>query len=111
MATLLPRGGVQGRTPGYGHTGVAGPTGLAALRAALGRLRSVVDVHEMRERAVRELCVGLGFDRAVLFTVDDGFLVAEAAWFNGDSSWAAEFTAYARKLEMRPKLDHMLLES
>ncbi len=110
VATVLPRG-VQGRTPGYGHDGVDGPSDLGALREALGRLRSVLDVRELGERAVRELCVSLGFDRAVLFQVEGEYLVAESAWFSGDPSWAAEFTALARRPEVRPKLDHMLLES
>ena len=110
MATVLPRG-VQGRTPGYGHEGVDGPSELGALREALGRLRSVLDVRELGDRAVRELCVSLGFDRAVLFNVENEYLVAEAAWFTGDPSWAAEFVALARRPKMRPKLDHMLLES
>jgi DNA-binding CsgD family transcriptional regulator len=68
-------------------------------------------VRELGERAVRELCVSLGFDRAVLFHVDNDYLVAESAWFSGDPSWAAEFLALARRPEVRPKLDHMLLES
>src|SRR3954453_14089565 len=94
VATVLPRG-VQGRTPGYGHEGADGPTELGALREALGRLRSVVDVRELGERAVRELCVSLGFDRAVFFLVEGEYLVAEATWFDGDPSWAAEFLALA----------------
>jgi LuxR family transcriptional regulator, regulator of acetate metabolism len=110
VATVMPRG-VQGRTPGYGHIGVERPTELGALREALGRLRSVADVRELGERAVRELCVSLGFDRAVLFNVEDDYLVAEAAWFAGDPQWAAEFVGFARATETRPKLDHMLLES
>jgi LuxR family transcriptional regulator, regulator of acetate metabolism len=68
-------------------------------------------VRELGERAVRELCLSLGFDRAVLFHVDDDYLVCEAAWFTGDPSWAAEFVGLARRPEVRPKLDHMLLES
>jgi len=75
---------MQGRTPGYGHVGVEGPTRLAHLREALGRLRSVTDVRELGERAVRELCQTVGFDRAVLFAVEHDELVAESAWFNGD---------------------------
>jgi DNA-binding CsgD family transcriptional regulator len=97
--------------PAYGHIGVEGPSELGALREALGRLRSVVDVRELGERAVRELCVSVGFDRAVLFNVEDDHLVAEAAWFTGDAQWAAEFVTFARGADTRPRLDHMLLES
>jgi DNA-binding CsgD family transcriptional regulator len=110
VATALPRA-LQGRTPGYGHDRVEGPTELGALREALGRLRSVVDVRELGERAVRELCVSLGFDRAVLFNVENDELIAQAAWFNGDAEWALDFVTFARGLEVTPRLDHMLLES
>jgi len=110
VATALPRA-LQGRTPGYGHVGVEGPNGLAQLREALGRLRSVVDVRELGDRAVRELCETLGFDRAVLFAIENEELVAESAWFTGDADWANEFVKLARRPEVRPRLDHMLLES
>src|SRR3954451_15426373 len=110
VATVLPRG-VQGRTPGYGHEGVDGPSELGALREALGRLRSVVDVRELGERAVRELCETLGFDRAILFAVEQDELVAQAVWFTGDPEWSNEFLKLARRDEVRPRLDHMLLES
>ena len=110
VATTLP-GALQGRTPGYGHVGVEGPNRLAHLREALGRLRSVVDVRELGERAVRELCETLGFDRAILFAVEHDELVAEAVWFAGDPDWANEFLKLARRDGIRPRLDHMLLES
>ena len=104
-------GAMQGRTPGYGHVGVEGPTRLAHLREALGRLRSVVDVRELSDRAVRELCETLGFDRAILFAVENDELIAESVWFTGDADWAAEFLKLARRDGVRPRLDHMLLES
>jgi LuxR family transcriptional regulator, regulator of acetate metabolism len=110
VATTLP-GAMQGRTPGYGHVGVDGPNRLAHLREALGRLRSVVDLRELGDRAVRELCETLGFDRAILFTVEHDELVAAAAWFSGDPDWASEFMKLARRDGIRPRLDHMLLES
>jgi DNA-binding CsgD family transcriptional regulator len=68
-------------------------------------------VHELGERAVRELCETLGFDRAILFAVEHDELVAEAVWFTGDPDWANEFRKLARRDEVRPRLDHMLLES
>ena len=71
----------------------------------------MVDVHELSDRAVRELCETVGFDRAVLFAVENEELVAEAAWFTGDLDWADEFVKLARRPEVRPRLDHMLLES
>src|SRR3954451_6671165 len=110
VATTLP-GAMQGRTPGYGHVGVEGPNRLAHLREALGRLRSVVDVRELGERAVRELCETLGFDRAILFAVENDELIAEAVWFTGDPEWSNEFLKLARRDGVRPRLDHMLLES
>jgi DNA-binding CsgD family transcriptional regulator/transcriptional regulator with GAF, ATPase, and Fis domain len=68
-------------------------------------------VRELGERAVRELCETLGFDRAILFAVEHDELVAEAVWFTGDPDWANEFYELARREEVRPRLDHMLLES
>src|SRR5437868_5249279 len=87
VATTLP-GAMQGRTPGYGHAGVEGPIRLAQLREALGRLRSVADVRELGDRAVRELCETVGFDRAILFAVENDELIAESVWFTGDADWA-----------------------
>jgi LuxR family transcriptional regulator, regulator of acetate metabolism len=110
VATTLS-GAMQGRTPGYGHVGVDGPNRLAHLREALGRLRSVVDVRELGDRAVRELCDTLGFDRAILFAVEHDELIAESVWFAGDPEWATEFHKMARRDGVRPRLDHMLLES
>jgi DNA-binding CsgD family transcriptional regulator/transcriptional regulator with GAF, ATPase, and Fis domain len=68
-------------------------------------------VHELGDRAVRELCETLGFDRAILFAVEQDELVAEAVWFSGDADWAGEFKELARREGVRPRLDHMLLES
>jgi DNA-binding CsgD family transcriptional regulator len=68
-------------------------------------------VRELGERAVRELCQTVGFDRAVLFAVEQDELIAESAWFAGDPDWAREFVALARRPGVRPRLDHMLLES
>jgi LuxR family transcriptional regulator, regulator of acetate metabolism len=110
VATTLP-GAMQGRTPGYEHVGVEGPNRLAHLREALGRLRSVVDVRELGQRAVREVCETLGFDRAILFAVENDELIAEAVHFSGDAEWANEFLKLARRDGVRPRLDHMLLES
>src|SRR4051812_18984401 len=110
VATTLP-GALQGRTPGYGQVELEGPNRLAHLREALGRLRSVVDVRELGDRAVRELCETVGFDRAILFAVENDELVCEATWFTGDPDWANEFKKLARRDGLRPRLDHMLLES
>jgi LuxR family transcriptional regulator, regulator of acetate metabolism len=68
-------------------------------------------VRELGQRGVRELCQTLGFDRALLFAVEHDELVAEAVWFSGDPEWAQEFLKLARRDEVRPRLDHMLLES
>src|SRR5437868_9098340 len=108
VATIVPRA-TQGSAPGYGHESVVPPTDLAKVREALGRLRAVLDVHEIAERCVRELCQSVGFDRAVRFNVEGDELVADATFLTGDPSWANEFLTIAR--EARPRLDHMLLES
>jgi DNA-binding CsgD family transcriptional regulator len=68
-------------------------------------------VRELGDRAVRELCETVGFDRAILFAVENEELIAEAVWFTGDPEWASEFLKLARREGVRPRLDHMLLES
>ncbi|HET9025623.1 MAG TPA: LuxR C-terminal-related transcriptional regulator [Burkholderiaceae bacterium] len=68
-------------------------------------------MRELGDRAVRELCETLGFDRAILFAVENDELLAEAVWFTGDEDWASEFMKLARRDGVRPRLDHMLLES
>src|SRR3954465_659186 len=100
VATALPRA-LQGRTPGYVE--IEGPTRLVQLREALGRLRSVVDVRELGERAVRELCQTVGFDRAVLFAVETAELVAQAVWFTGNPDWARDVLELARRDDVRPR--------
>jgi DNA-binding CsgD family transcriptional regulator len=67
-------------------------------------------MRELADRAVRELCETLGFDRAILFTVENDELVPQAAWFRGDPDWARAFLKLSGR-GARPRLDHMLLES
>jgi LuxR family transcriptional regulator, regulator of acetate metabolism len=67
-------------------------------------------MRELGERAVRELCETVGFDRAILWAVENDELIAETAWFRGDADWANEFMRLAHT-GSRPRLDHMLLES
>lgn len=67
-------------------------------------------MRELGERAVRELCETVGFDRAMLWVVENDELVGEAAWFSGDPEWARDFMKLTRQ-GPRPRLDHMLLES
>jgi LuxR family transcriptional regulator, regulator of acetate metabolism len=82
---------------------------LADVRVALAHLRGAVSVGELMRRATTELCRSCGFDRSVLFRVDGSELVAECAYFSGDPAGAQDFVALAR--EVRPQLNHMLLET
>ena len=79
------------------------------MRTALGRLRGVSSVGELLNRATAELCRNCGFDRAVLFRVADGELIAESAYFTGDRQWAKEFVELAQLV--RPQLNELLLET
>jgi DNA-binding CsgD family transcriptional regulator len=82
---------------------------LSCVRAALGRLRGVSSVAELLNRGTTELCRSCGFDRAVLFRVTDGELVAEAAYFEGDAQWAKDFVELGRLV--RPQLNELLIET
>jgi DNA-binding CsgD family transcriptional regulator len=66
-------------------------------------------VAELMQRATSELCRSCDFDRSVLFRVDGSELVAECAYFSGDPAGAQDFVALAR--QVRPQLNHMLLET
>jgi DNA-binding CsgD family transcriptional regulator len=82
---------------------------LTCVRAALGRLRGVSSLAELLNRATTELCRTCGFDRAVLFRVSDGEMVAEAAYFTGDPQWAKDFVELGRLV--RPQLNDLLIET
>jgi DNA-binding CsgD family transcriptional regulator len=82
---------------------------LASVRTALGRLRGVASVGELLNRATAELCRNCGFDRAVLFRVADGELIAESAYFTGDPQWAKEFVELGQLV--RPQLNELLIET
>jgi LuxR family transcriptional regulator, regulator of acetate metabolism len=82
---------------------------LGSVRAALGRLRGVSSVAELLNRATIELCRSCGFDRAVVFRVTDGEMIAESAHFEGDPQWAKDFVELGRMV--RPQLDEMLIET
>jgi LuxR family transcriptional regulator, regulator of acetate metabolism len=82
---------------------------LTLVRAALGRLRGAETVAELLNRATVELCRSCGFDRAVVFRVTDGEMIAESAHFEGDPQWAKDFVELARMV--RPQLNELLIET
>jgi DNA-binding CsgD family transcriptional regulator/GAF domain-containing protein len=79
------------------------------VRAALGRLRGAESVAELLNRATIELCRSCGFDRAVVFRVTGGEMIAESAHFDGDPQWARDFVELARMV--RPQLNDLLIET
>jgi LuxR family transcriptional regulator, regulator of acetate metabolism len=79
------------------------------VRAALGRLRGAGSVAELLSRATIELCHSCGFDRAVVFRVTDGEMIAESAHFEGDPQWAKDFVELAQLV--RPQLNDLLIET
>jgi DNA-binding CsgD family transcriptional regulator len=82
---------------------------LKSVRAALGRLRGASSVAELLNRATIELCHSCGFDRAVVFRVTDGEMIAESAHFEGDPQWAKDFVELGQLV--RPQLNDLLLET
>lgn len=64
---------------------------------------------ELLSRATVELCRSCGFDRAVVFRVTDGEMIAESAHFEGDPQWAKDFLELARMV--RPQLNDLLVET
>ncbi len=63
----------------------------------------------MLELATVEACRSLGFDRAILFRISDGRLIAQSTCYEADPEWAAEVLKVARATPVA--LDHRLLET
>src|SRR5258708_6285012 len=70
---------------------------LGDVREALGHLRALSSIAEMTDRVAAELCDTCGFDRAVFFRVEDGWLLAHSAYFSGEPEWCRRFLATARE--------------
>ena len=66
------------------------------IQEALVRLRDVGSVDAMIARAPAEVARACDMDRTVIYRVDDGMLVAEAFFIDGDEEAAAELLAFSR---------------
>ncbi|MBA2347497.1 MAG: GAF domain-containing protein [Solirubrobacterales bacterium] len=84
-------------------------TALVDVQEALSGMRRSGSVDAILQTAPRELSRACGFDRANLFKVEDGRMVMESAYWEGDSAGAQEMLVWAR--ENPPRLDHMMLET
>jgi DNA-binding CsgD family transcriptional regulator/GAF domain-containing protein len=82
---------------------------IAGVQAGLARLRGIGSVASMIEKAPLEVCRACGFDRAVLFRIRDGAMVAESAHDPSDPDRVKAVLAASRA---EPAvMDHLLLES
>ncbi len=79
------------------------------IQEALVRLRDVGSVDAMIARAPAEVARACDMDRAVIYRVDDGMLVAEAFFIDGDETAAAELLAFSREHPL--SLREQVLES
>src|SRR5215207_726588 len=84
--------------------------GLSSVQKALAELRTVGSVELMLTRCAEVVCRRCGFDRSVLFRVEDDTLVAASAFDRRDAEWYAKVKHQADKLA-RPVMDEMLLET
>lgn len=82
---------------------------LAGVQAGLARLRGIGSVAAMIEKAPMEICRSCGFDRALLFRIRDGAMVAEAAYDPEDPERVRAVISASRAAPA--VLDHLLLES
>ena len=69
---------------------------LQRLREGLSLLQTAGGPEEIATRAVVALCEAVGFDRAALFTTEDGVVRALAAHARRDAGWAARFAEQVR---------------
>ena len=79
---------------------------LASVRDGLSRLRGIVPVQQMLEKATEEVCRSCGFDRAMLFRLDGHRLIPESAHVQGDAPAfrALLGAARAEPLELTPEV-------
>jgi LuxR family transcriptional regulator, regulator of acetate metabolism len=82
---------------------------LTGVQAGLGRLRGIASVSAILDLAPQEVCRACGFDRAILFRVQNSQLIAEAVHWENDPDGAAALLEVAR--ENPADLTHMLLET
>jgi LuxR family transcriptional regulator, regulator of acetate metabolism len=81
---------------------------LQRLREGLSLLQTAGRPEEIATRAVVALCDAVGFDRAALFTTEDGVVRALAAHARHDAGWAARFAEQVRFARLR--FDGLLTE-
>lgn len=84
--------------------------GLTSVQKALAELRVVGSVELMLRRCPQVVCERCGFDRAVLFRIDDDTVVPASAFDRRDPEWGAKVKHFAEKLEPAV-LTEMLLET
>jgi len=84
--------------------------GLSTVQSALADLRAIGSVDLMLERSTEVVCRRCGFDRAVLFRIEDNVAVAASAFDRRDLRWAEKVRHFVGVVH-RPVLDHLLLES
>ncbi|WP_205699641.1 LuxR C-terminal-related transcriptional regulator [Conexibacter sp. SYSU D00693] len=82
---------------------------LNAIQEVLARPQGDASVEKLLERATAEACRSCGFDRAMLFLVNDGTLKVQSTYFRGHDEWAAECHRVAE--ENPARLEAMLLET
>jgi DNA-binding CsgD family transcriptional regulator len=82
---------------------------LARVRRALSRLHGLDCTAAVIQTAMKQMCAPGMFDRAMVFRMDRSQMVAEGAYFGGDSDWAATVLDFARRIP--PDLKAMILES
>lgn len=79
------------------------------IQEALARLRELGSVDAMIAQAPAEVARACDMDRAVLYRVDGGMLVAEAFFIGGDAARGAQLLAFSREHPL--SLSEQVLES
>lgn len=104
MLVIRSGGDPQAREQTVGN----GVSQLQRLREGLSLLKTAGRPEEIATRAVVALCDAVGFDRAALFTTEDGIVRALAAHARHDPDWAAQFAEQVRFARLR--FDGLLTE-
>jgi DNA-binding CsgD family transcriptional regulator len=92
------------------HTMDRRMNGLTSVQRALADLRAVGSVDLMFRRCTQVVCERCGFDRAILYRIEDDTAFPASAFDRKDPYWDAKVKRLHDKVA-RPVLDDLLLES
>jgi DNA-binding CsgD family transcriptional regulator len=92
------------------HTVERRAEGLSAVQRALAELRTIGSVELMLRRCAEVICEQCGFDRAILYRIEDERVIPASAFDRRDPDWDAKVKRFYGKVDA-PEVEVMPLEA